>query len=140
MHEPGDLTIRAADLETEIARLHTGSRTRADYSAGEWVRREHLVRSGRMLTIALINSRLEQLPVAERATLLERVARVAVEWLRGRSLLLPGTLVAVHLSREVDLKLVSWGWGVGGEAYYIDDSGRLTTQRPIALDDHEDAP
>jgi hypothetical protein len=83
-----------------------------------------------MLTIVIVNSGLERLAVADRDALLARVAAVGRDWLRARSLLLPGTLVSVRLQREVDLKVVSWGWGVGGEAFWVDELGGLTKDRP----------
>ena len=122
-------TMRATELEGEIGRLH-GGRTRADYTHGDFVRTVHHVPSSRMLTIALVNSGLESLPAVERDMRLDRVGKLGLDWLRARSLLVPATLVSVTLSREIDLKLVSWGWGVGGRAFWVDNNGSLTTERP----------
>lgn len=128
-------TIRATELETAIASLHAGGHPRADYTHGTFVRTVHHVDSERMLTIALMNSGVDRLEVEERDALLERIAKLGIDWLRPRSLLVAGTLVSIALSREVDLKLVSWSWGTGGRAFWINESGELSTVPPPAPDD-----
>ena len=128
-------TIRATELESAIASLFPAGCTRAEYTHGTFVRTVHLVGSERMLTIALTNSGVDRLEIEERDALLERIAKLGIDWLRARSLAVRGTLVSVSLNREVDLKLVSWGWGGGGRAFWIDERGELTTVPPPAVDD-----
>jgi len=123
-------SIHATDLEAQVASLHAGNRTRADYVHGDFVRTVHLVASARKLTVALVNSRVERLPVAERDALFTRIAKLGLDWLSTRSLLVPGTLLSVSLHREVDLELVSWSWGVGGAVFWVDELGGLTREAP----------
>ena len=128
-HEQDD-TIRATELEAAVAALGRGGRTRADYSHGAFVRTTYYVASSRLLAIGLTNSGVDRLPTDERDALLERIGELGLDWLRAKSLVVPGTLVSISLTREVDLKLLSWGWGVGGQAFWVDDRGELTTMRP----------
>ena len=71
---------------------------------------------------------MERLAAADRDALLTRVAALGLDWLRTRSLVVPGTLVSVRLIREVDLRIVSWAWGVGGEAFWVDERKGLTKE------------
>ena len=128
-------TIRATELEAAVAALGRGGRTRADYTHGASVRTTYYVASGRILAIGLINSGVDRLPTDERDALLERIGNLGLDWLRAKSLAVPGTLVSISLTREVDLKLVSWGWGAGGQTFWVDDRGELTTMRPASPGD-----
>jgi len=86
---------------------------------------QSLVRATR---IALVNSGVERLAAADRDALLTRVATLGLDWLRTRSLVVPGTLVSVRFIREADLRIVSWAWGVGGEAFWVDERKGLTKE------------
>ncbi len=128
-----DDTIRASDLEAEIGVLTAGTgRTRADYLAGDWVVRQHGTRW--LLSIGLVNSGVQRWRTEDRDAVLHHVAETGARWLQERSLLLPGTLISIQLLREVDLRVFSWSWGVGGETFWVDTAGQLSADPPDERD------
>ena len=126
-----DHHIQASDLAETIGTFVERGRVNASYMAGEGVFRVHGVQ--RLLSIGLTNTDVSDRPPAERDALLMRVALACVDWLRGRELPVPATLVSISLLREIDLRLISWSWGVGGRVYWIDSHGAPTQQAPSAI-------
>jgi len=79
-----------------------------------------------MLSVGVVNPRDRDAAEAGLAA----VAAAAAEWLAGRGLAVAGTLISIHLLREVDLAVVGWAWGKGGAAFWIDAEGELTASPP----------
>ena len=125
---PADQEIEATDLAAEVGALAGRGKARANFAAGAWALEAH--GAPRILAIGVTNADVHRRPPAERDALLARIAEAGAAGLRRRGLPAAGTLVSVSLMREVDLRVVSWAWGVGGAAYWIDDAGALTSQRP----------
>jgi hypothetical protein len=125
---PAEQEIEAADLAAEVGALAVRGTARAHYAAGAWVMKAYS--APRILVISVTNADLDRRPPAERDALLARIAEAGAAWLRRRGLLVAGTLVSVSLVREVDLHVVSWARSVRGAAYWVDDAGALTSQRP----------
>jgi hypothetical protein len=128
MGVPANQHIEAPDLATEIGTIVGRGKTHAHFTASEWVLESHGALC--VLAISVTNGDLHRRPPAEREALLSRIAEEGIAWLRRRGLAVEGTLVSVTLMREVDLRVVSWAWGVGGRAYWVDGTGALTSQRP----------
>ncbi len=118
--------ITSTDLVEQIAALVGSGQVRCEYVTGEWVRQAH--GAPRMLSIALTNSDVPHWPAPKRDVVLARVAGAGVDWLRRRQRPAGGTLVSIALVRKIDLRIISWTWGVGGRDYWIDAHGTLTDQ------------
>ena len=118
----------APDLAGEIARIVGRGTVRASYGADKRLR--ELQGAARLISIGVINSDLGDRERPEIERVLDAIADAAVEWLRRREILTPGTLISIQLAREVDLRLVSWGWGTGGRRYWVGADGRPTTTAP----------
>ena len=122
-----DISIEAADLAAGVSSIVGSGSVAANYHSGDWLR-VHGVR--RTLVIAVDNSELNERPPGDVDAVASRIAEAGREWLEGRRLLKPGTLITVQFSRSTDLKLVSWSRGVTGRIYWIDEGGRVTTESP----------
>ena len=114
-------------MRWSVWRAATG-RTRADYLAGDSVVRQHGTRW--LLSIGLVNSGIQRWRADDRDAVLRHVAETGARWLEERTLLVPGTLISVQLLREVDLRVFSWGWGVGGQTFWVNTAGQLTADPP----------
>jgi hypothetical protein len=123
----------AADLADEVARIVGSGTVRASYGSGERLRESHGV--ARLVSIAVTNPDLAHRTSDDVDGVLARIAHAAAAWLRGRTLLVPGTLISIHLVREVDLVLVSWARGFGGRNFWIGDDGGPTLAAPPSSTD-----
>jgi hypothetical protein len=120
--------VDASDLAREVQSMISRGYTRASYVVADYAREQNGARQ--VLFVGLVNGGVEDRHPSEREDVLTRIGRAAVVWLRTRSLLAPGTLISISLSREVDLWFVSWSRGRGGRAYWVDAAGELTERRP----------
>lgn len=113
-------------VRTAAAPVH---RVTASYLDADWVEKQFGTTP--VLTIGVTNTGVEP---TRRDDLLREIGNLGWAWLRDRSLLRPGTMIAVTLHREIDLTLISFSWGKGGRVFWIDDAGALTTEEPRAAE------
>ena len=128
MADIAEREIDATDLAAEVAALAGSGRVRAHYSAGDRMLKLHDTR--RILSIGVTNSDAARRPPDERDAFIAQVAQAGAAWLRRRALLAPATLISIGLIREIDLRLISWTWSVGGRAFWTDAEGTLTGTAP----------
>ena len=120
----------APDLARDVSRIVGSGHAHASYGADERLR--EIYGATHLISIGVINSNLGERDRGEIDRTFATIADAAAGWLRRRDVLIPGTLVSIHLVRETDLRLVSWSRSTGGCRFWIDADGRPTTMPPAS--------
>ena len=123
-----EISFEGVDLASEIEELIGNGKVKAHYHAGEWV---EVHGTQRLLSIALLNTDLNDAVPELVDQTIAKVADVARDWLSRKDLLETGTLISIVLMRHRDLVVLDLGRSVGGRAFRIGANGELLNDNSV---------